>query len=83
MTEERRHMIQCRAEIEDKIEEGRKLTLALTEKVDEIYEILVSLKGALKALGWLGHVAKWVGIIAGAVTAVYAAIWAGQNGIHK
>lgn len=47
------------------------ITLDTKEKVDEVYEILVAAKGAIKVMNALAAIAKWAGIIAAAATAIY------------
>lgn len=42
----------------------------------QVRDLLQTLRGGLRLLGWLGVAAKWIGGIAAAVTAVWALIHA-------
>lgn len=42
----------------------------------QVRDLLQTLRGGLRLLGWLGIAAKWIGAIAAAVTAVWALVHA-------
>jgi len=42
----------------------------LKDKLYPVIEVWSSLTGLVKVLGWVGRVAKWVGIVGGAVIAM-------------
>jgi hypothetical protein len=48
----------------------------------EIIEFFQAAKGAFKFLGWLGVLAKWLGYIGAAFTALYGAIHLAKTGIN-
>ena len=56
------------------IAENTAITLETKEGVNEIVNILKAAKGAIKVLGWVAAIAKWVGIISVAASAVWA-LW--------
>lgn len=56
------------------IAENTAITLETKQGVDEIVGILKAAKGAIKVLGWVAAIAKWVGIIAVAASALWA-LW--------
>lgn len=63
----------------DRLEEAMKINTAATL---EMLDILAAAKGAFKVLGWLGVAFKWIGIAAGAVTAVVAAWHVVTGGVN-
>lgn len=46
-----------------------KITIETRDKVDELHEILMTIKGAINALGWLAKVAKWFAAIFSVISA--------------
>lgn len=54
-------------------------TNKIEARTNEMYEILTTFKGGMKVLGYFGSVAKWVGIIAGSITAVLGALVASDE----
>lgn len=81
MVPERRSNDPWRIKIESDIEQLRvemgantRVTVSLKEDISEVHEILTAAKGAFKVLGWLGVVAKWVGIIAATASAIFV-LW--------
>jgi hypothetical protein len=73
-TERREEHLKWREDMEQQIKENTAVTLETRDKVDEVHDLLQTMKGAIKALGWIGTVAKWVGIVAGATSAVLV-VW--------
>ena len=67
--------------IEKRLDDGNERMQRIEEKVDaqgvktdEVYEIIIAAKGFFKVLGWIGKGVKWLTIIGGAITGVYAAV---------
>lgn len=46
----------------------------------EVRELLQTVKGGMRVLGWLGALAKWLGGLAGALVAIYTAWYAATHG---
>lgn len=72
--------------IEERLEKGagrmEGIEASLAENTTltrEVVSILADGKAAFRLLGYVGSVAKWLGAIAGAVAAVYAAITLGPD----
>lgn len=59
-----------------KLELNTKATLEVKQNTDEIVAAWKALAGGLKVLGWLGTVAKYFALFAGAVTAAGGAWYA-------
>jgi hypothetical protein len=57
--------------IESEVKENTAVTVQTKERVDEVHEILITIKGALKALGWLAKIAKYVSYVLGLISAVW------------
>lgn len=66
-------------EIERKLDANTQATAETKAKVDEVHEVLVSVKGALTVFGWIAAVAKWITIMLGAFAAAIG-IYAAANG---
>ena len=60
-----------------KIEDDIRANTVLTQ---DIHDLIVAAKVGFKVLGYLGAFAKWLGIIAGALVSVWAAIQVIKNG---
>jgi hypothetical protein len=60
--------------IESEVKENTAVTVQTKERVDEVHEILMTIKGALKALGWLAKIAKWCTAFLGLVSAMWV-LW--------
>lgn len=58
-----------REKIEAAIDKNNADTAETKAKVEEVHEVLVSIKGALHVFGWIAAVAKWLTIMIGAVVA--------------
>lgn len=72
---ERRSADPWRAQMQDEIEDLKKRIDENTQLTRELKDILETLRGGWKFLGWLGSALKfWLGIAA-AATAVWAAFW--------
>ena len=76
---ERRAEDPWRMEIERKLDANTQATAETKAKVDEVHEVLVSVKGALTVFGWIAAVAKWITIMLGAFAAAIG-IYAAANG---
>ncbi len=59
-----------------KLELNTKATLEVKKNTDDIVAAWKALSGGLQVLGWLGTVAKFTAMLAGAVTAISAAWYA-------
>ena len=59
------------AELREEMANNTAITAQVKASTDEVYDILTAAKGAFRVLGWIGVAAKWIGIIAGAVTAAW------------
>lgn len=73
---ERRADDPWRKKIEADLAANTQATAETKKKVDEVHEVLVSVKGALTVFGWIAAIAKWITIMLGAVAAaigIYAA----------
>lgn len=61
------------------LKSGLAANIALTQNIDkntsEIIEFWKAAEGGIKVLGYLGRIAKWVGMVAATITAIYAAIY--------
>lgn len=53
---------------------------ANTEVTTEIRDLLASFKGGFRVAGWLGVVAKWLGGLAAAATALWVLIYQATHG---
>ena len=78
MIEERRATDPWRVNVETqivdlakKVDDNTLVTVQTKERVDEVHEVLMTIKGALKALGWLGSCAKWCTYILGLGSAIW------------
>ena len=65
---------------ETELKDNTTATLANTELTTEIRDILMAAKLGLKAIGAIGSIAKWLGLIATAGVAIYTAIYAMTHG---
>lgn len=69
--------------IEKSVHDNNEATLEGNRDVREILEMFQTVKGGMKVLGWLGAAIKWLGVVAGALLALYglynAAIHPGQQ----
>jgi hypothetical protein len=72
--ERREEYREWRTAMEKQIAENTAMTAETKSKVDDVFDILVAARGAIKVLNALASVAKWAGIIAGAGTAIYV-VW--------
>ena len=61
----------------NRMEEAIRANTASTQEVQndtkELLEVFKAVKGGFRVLGWIGAAAKWLGGIAAAGTAIYAA----------
>ena len=57
--------------IESEVKENTAVTVSTKERVDEVHEVLLTIKGGLKALGWLANIAKWVSYFLGLCSAIW------------
>ncbi len=78
---------EVKAAVLGKFAEGEKRMNALQEEitglkesVGTLLEILEAAKGGFKFLGWLGVGAKWVGGVAGALTAIWLFVQTVKSG---
>lgn len=62
------------ASIAKAVAENTVITKRIEESTSGLVEAWAAISGGLKVLNVLGKVAKWVGIIAGAAAAVWAAL---------
>lgn len=60
--------------MDGKIDSNTAVTVETKQRVDEVHEILMTIKGALKALGWLAKIAKWVTAFLGLASAIWV-LW--------
>ena len=60
-----------------RIESGLEANSAATF---ELLELMRTLKAGFKVLGWFGVVAKWVGYMAGAATAIWTLVQVAKGG---
>lgn len=67
--------------LEGKLDANTEMTRRIEERTAGVVEMFDAMKGGFKVLGILGQIGKWVAYIAGAVTAVWAALHIG-NGIR-
>lgn len=75
------------AAIEARLETGGdrmdRMERAINENTDltvEVRDLLAALKGGMKVLGWLGVLAKWIGVVASAAVAIYTAAYIATHG---
>lgn len=68
-----------RHNVDDNTEICANMEEAVNRDLGEIKDILNTVKSGLTFLGWIGVAAKWLGIIAGCLAAVFGAILAGDN----
>ena len=59
------------SEIKTEVTANTEVTVETKQRVDEVHEILMTIKGALKALGWLAKIAKWVSAFLGLASAIW------------
>lgn len=78
---ERRAADPWRIKIESEVTENTRITAETKAKVDEVHEVLVSIKGALKVFGWIAAAAKWLTIMLGAVAAAMGIWHAAKGGV--
>ena len=71
---ERRAADPWRIKIEAEVAENTRITAETKQRVDEMYDILVAIQGALKVLRWIGIAAKWVTVLTGMASAM-ALLW--------
>lgn len=71
------------AAIEERLDRGSdrmdRIERTLNENTDatlEVRDLINTVKGGFKVLGWLGGGAKWIGSLATAGAAIYGFIWA-------
>ena len=57
-----------------KVDANTEITEQTKERVDEVYEVLLTLKGAFKAMGWLAKAAQYLSYLMGLGSAVWL-IW--------
>lgn len=67
-------------DFENKLSENTAATLATNAITADIKDILTAAKVGLKVIGAIGTIAKWIGLIATAVVAIYGAIYAVKSG---
>lgn len=61
------------AEIRKAVDENTAITTEIKTNTDEIVDLFKAAKGFFVMAGYFGKAAKWVGAIAAAITAVWAA----------
>lgn len=66
--------------IERGLRENTVATLEGNRDAREVLELFRAVKGGIRVLGWIGGAARWVGFIATAGTAIYAAWYAISHG---
>lgn len=57
------------AELKTRLDENTALTGEVKRDTAGLVEAWTAIAGGMKVLGWLGRVAKWFGVIAGAIAA--------------
>lgn len=57
--------------IKKEVTENTAVTVETKQRVDEVHEVLMTIRGGLKALGWLANIAKYVSYVLGLVSAVW------------
>lgn len=67
------------AEIRKAVDENTAITSEIKANTDEIIEFFKAGKGFFKIAGYAGTVAKWLGAVAAAVTAIWAATHLGDK----
>jgi hypothetical protein len=67
----REHVDERLGNMDKKIDANTEVTVETKQRVDEVHEILMTIKGALKAMGWLARGAKWVSAFLGLVSAIW------------
>lgn len=67
-------------DFETKLSENTAATLSTNAITADIKDILTAAKVGLKVIGAIGTIAKWIGLIATAVVAIYGAIYAVKSG---
>ena len=71
-SEERREdHLKWRTDMESQLKANTEITNEAKAKIDEVYNILDTAKGAFKFFSILSTVMKWLGIIAAAITAIW------------
>lgn len=71
---ERRTNDPWRQKMETEVAANTAITAETKQRVDEVYEILVAIQGALKVLRWIGVAAKWITVLTGMASAI-ALLW--------
>lgn len=61
------------SEIRTAVDHNTTITNEIKANTDEIIDFFKAGKGFFRAMGYVGSVAKWLGAVAAAVTAVWAA----------
>lgn len=64
------------------LDENTRATAAVKKDTAELVELLHSVKGAFKVLGWIGAAARPIGFIAAAAVAVVGLLTAAKSGHH-
>ena len=62
--------------IERSLKDNTAATLEGNRDVREVLEMIATVKGGIRVLGWIGGLARWTAAIVGAVMALYGAIYA-------
>lgn len=65
--------------VEEALASNTKLTKAAGEDTRELLALFIAAKGGFKVMGWLGEGLKWLGIVATAVAAIWAATHSGKG----
>lgn len=65
--------------VEDALASNTKLTQSVGDDTRELLELFIAAKGGFKVMGWLGEGLKWLGIVATALAAIWAATHSGRG----
>lgn len=60
------------SDVEKGVQDNTKITTGVANDTAEMLDIVKSVKGGFKVMGWLGTFAKWVAGIVAAFAAIYA-----------
>lgn len=58
--------------VEQSVTDNTRITSSVREDTRELLDIIKSVKGGFKVMGWLGAALKWAGGIAAAFAGIYA-----------
>jgi hypothetical protein len=74
------HLLEQHAALVTRTDAIERELKANTEVTAEVRDLLTTVKGGFKVLGWLGHGGKWMGMIAGAAVSIYTLVYALTHG---